>query len=439
MTGPAVLRVKKLSGLNVARVAAKHNLREIAAELDGAGAIQPDRIWQNTLLYGANNSAAVAAEARAIRVGAGVARRRSNCVDLVEVLVSIPRSATVDERAFFRDALDWVQRQMNCPVISAVVHRDEGGGPHMHVLLVPLLDGRMQGAKVAGGPSDLARLQIALHQKVAAGYGFPAPRTKAAQKLLAQRVIDRLLADRDPLTMSPQWHLVEGEIRKAPGRWASEIGLEDASSNPPGDSAFDHADSDVSHSTPVSNEIAGGQGESWIARLGMPPLKTWRASARNRSSVYTLPSPRHCQSVRCLGSSSGQVIDPETGEIIVWSKPQLAPGVQVAVDVVAQSASAQRTSGVPTAGREDATGQLNRLPPQWSAMAVERVGFAWLSSSTPMTQLEVRRRAEGVIRSLRKERAGPGWRPPNLAAVPNQHLDAKTANGSRPNLTMREL
>ena len=59
-----LVRMKKLKGTAVIEVAAKHNLREIAAEIGGYGHIDGRRTAQNYILHGADTAAGVASAAQ---------------------------------------------------------------------------------------------------------------------------------------------------------------------------------------------------------------------------------------------------------------------------------------------------------------------------------------------------------------------------------------
>ena len=56
-----------------------------------------------------------------------------------------PVNVAIDTNAFFEQTLEWLRDYWACPIISAFIHHDEAN-PHMHVLVLPLRDGRMIGA-----------------------------------------------------------------------------------------------------------------------------------------------------------------------------------------------------------------------------------------------------------------------------------------------------
>ena len=61
----------------------------------------------------------------------------------LEIIFSLRPHSPIDGRAFFTDALAWAEIYFqHAPIVSAVVHCDEVAN-HCHVLVVPIVDGRM--------------------------------------------------------------------------------------------------------------------------------------------------------------------------------------------------------------------------------------------------------------------------------------------------------
>ena len=122
--------------------AARHNLREIQAELGSVGRINPMRSASNSVLRGSASAAEVQALAVALLAAQGInpdKLRKDHC-QAIECVFSLPPDAIVTDRAaYFARCLKWVAGAMHLPVLSAVVHRDESA-QHLHVLLVPLKD-----------------------------------------------------------------------------------------------------------------------------------------------------------------------------------------------------------------------------------------------------------------------------------------------------------
>lgn len=196
MTHAHFLRVKGLKGKAIIVTAAKHNLREILAELDGnqAAAIDPSRTPLNYILRGPATAAGVTSEARKLMAQAGIAALRKDALRGIEIIFSLPAETTVDQRAFFDDALSWAEQWFSVPILSAIVHADEAA-PHCHVILLPLVDGRMRGSELMGNRMKIMAMQGDFQSKVGQRYGLArqaAPaRPSAAHR---QQAIDEALA-----------------------------------------------------------------------------------------------------------------------------------------------------------------------------------------------------------------------------------------------------
>ena len=196
MTHGHFLRMKGLKGKAIIVTAAKHNSREILAELDGSqgATIDPCRTPLNYILRGPATAAGVASEARALMATAGIATLRKDALRGLEIIFSLPAGTTVDQRAFFDDALSWAEQWFSVPILSAIVHNDEAA-PHCHVILLPLVDGRMRGSELMGNRMKIMAMQGDFQTKVGQRYGLArqaAPaRPSAAHR---QQAIDAALA-----------------------------------------------------------------------------------------------------------------------------------------------------------------------------------------------------------------------------------------------------
>lgn len=195
MSGYPVM-IKRLHGRAIVRVAARHNLREIAAEMGAGGHIDPARIHTNLVLRGAANADDVARHARALMADAGITRLRSDAVMALELVFTLAADTTTDARQYFDDATRWAEQFYQVPVLSSVVHLDEAA-PHCHVLLLPLSDGRMVGSNLHGGRSKLMAMQAAFQEEVRARYGMersvPQKRHTAAVRAEAMKRAQELL------------------------------------------------------------------------------------------------------------------------------------------------------------------------------------------------------------------------------------------------------
>lgn len=189
MTDALYLRIKSLntrtvrgvtSPKNIVRVAALHNLREIQAELGASASsgINPARMHLNYQLRGPTTADEVASLALALLDNAGVQSLRRDACMALELVVSVPADTTIDHRAYFSAAVAWADAHFNVPILSAAVHLDEAA-PHCHILLLPLVGGRMQGGALAGGPSKIRAMLADFQQQVAQRFGIThQPRAK---------------------------------------------------------------------------------------------------------------------------------------------------------------------------------------------------------------------------------------------------------------------
>lgn len=187
-----LLRVKKLTGGGIIAVAARHNLREIQAEMGADSHIDLRRTLQNVILRGAALAVEVAAEAAAQMEAAKVQqcrKLRKDAVRGLEIIFSLPPSSGIAERDFFTDAVAWAGGFYELPILSAVIHNDEAA-PHCHVIMLPLFNGRMVGSKMMGDRSRLLAMQADFFEK---RYGLarqtPAKHYSRAAKMKAAEVV----------------------------------------------------------------------------------------------------------------------------------------------------------------------------------------------------------------------------------------------------------
>ncbi|MHB1115239.1 plasmid recombination protein [Sideroxydans sp.] len=194
-----ILRAKKLSGGGIIAVAARHNLREIQAEMGADSHIDPSKTLQNVILRGAAQAGEVVRDAAAQMEAAKVEQRRKLRKDAVrglEIIFSLPPSSGIAERDFFADAVVWSESFFELPILSAVIHNDEAA-PHCHVILLPLFDGRMIGSRMMGNRSRLLEMQANFFEKVGGRYGLerqaPVKRySRAARTRAAEIVVNDL-------------------------------------------------------------------------------------------------------------------------------------------------------------------------------------------------------------------------------------------------------
>lgn len=327
----AIVNVQRISSMNHLHTAARHNLREIAAEISDHGPIDADRTCLNRILAGSNTAKEVmnqhrqlldAAQPTPLRKDGRRAKRRHDMVVAVELMISVPPSALADEAAFFDDVLGWIVERFGVPVLSAVWHRDQGC-EHVHCLLLPLKDGRMVGSALAG---RYDRMHDDFYRKVGQKHGLARKlhldaRSRKAGASMAMGALDANPALlQDPAVRAALLACIErdpGQLLEAVGliqerppekEWVKTMTRSVPSAKPigfagDGPAADPHADDRTlscvrfrSEPPPVADyasPAAAEQGDAAGVLAGevwMVPL-TWQLAATGHSSPSSQPIP----------------------------------------------------------------------------------------------------------------------------------------------------
>jgi Plasmid recombination enzyme len=208
--------------------AARHNLREIQAELGADGRMDAKRSQFNEIIFGESKAADVNAFAQKTLFAWRIQQRRKDYVQAIEMVFSLPANSSLDQLAYFQTCLDWVFHQMGREnVLSAVVHRDEAA-PHCHVLILPCKEKRYLGGQlIKRGP--LMSLRKSFEQDVAHKHGLRAGSKKNMSALerneQSQMVLDYLQRSHDPVVKSHIWAFVRQEIQLNPEGYLDSLGL----------------------------------------------------------------------------------------------------------------------------------------------------------------------------------------------------------------------
>lgn len=228
MSGAAFLRIKKLKGGGIITVAARHNRRVIQAEIGASGSIDPTRSRLNETLRGPSTAADVGQLAKDLMMGAGISKLRKDAVMALEIVYSLPPGHGLDDKAYFTDCVAWAEKYFNCPVLSADIHRDEAQH-HCHLLLLPLIDGRMDGSNMLGGKQKLMEMHKLFHLNVAGRYGLskaPARLMGAAKQAASMVVLQRLRETGDSALQSKLWAALRDKIEGDPAAFLMALGIE---------------------------------------------------------------------------------------------------------------------------------------------------------------------------------------------------------------------
>ena len=228
MSGAGVMRVKKLKGNGIITVAARHNKREIQAEMGAAGSIDPTRSHLNYDIAGPPAAADVGQLAKDLMTAAGVVKLKKGAVMALEVVFSLPPAAAIDDRAYFIACAEWAVGRIGGVLLSADVHRDEAA-PHCHVLLLPLVNGKMNGSEMMGFRQKLMALQKDFHAAVASNFGLskaPARLAGSAKQAGVKAVLQHLRDTADAVLRSPGWPAYRDAIEAAPESFLLAYGIE---------------------------------------------------------------------------------------------------------------------------------------------------------------------------------------------------------------------
>jgi len=230
MSGAAFLRIKKLKGVSIIKVAARHNRRAIQAEIGASGSIDPTRSHLNETLAGPSTADEVARLAKDLTAAADVTKPRKDAVMGIEIVFGLPPAHNIDDKAYFSDCTDWAGAYFGGVqnILSADIHRDEAA-PHCHILILPLIDGRMNGSDMIGGKQKLTAMQTKFHQDVASRYGLrkaPARLNSAAKLAASAAVIKELRKSGDKALQSAAWPNIRAGIENDPRPFLLSMGIE---------------------------------------------------------------------------------------------------------------------------------------------------------------------------------------------------------------------
>ena len=209
--------------------AARHNLREIQAELGAVSSIYPERIRDNVIMSGPKTAAEVQAKADALRAGAGIDKLRVDFCQAVEVVFSIPPDSSVDAVGYFEQSLRWLAVAMPYPLLSAVVHNDEST-KHLHALLLPLKGGVYVGAAMIDR-KNLPTLMESFFNKVAGPAGFRRDGAKLRGRV-KEMAVSAVLYECEcrglPELNGPLWEAFKASIERDPTHAMLVLGLSPA-------------------------------------------------------------------------------------------------------------------------------------------------------------------------------------------------------------------
>jgi hypothetical protein len=225
MASTYLFRLGSITGPNGILVALKHNKR--TPQTARGANIDANRTSLNYSLASGDTPEAIAIHAKVQMTKAGIEQPRKNGVMGVEIVFSLPIDRHLqDIKPYFKDCYEWVKQTFAGELLSFDVHLDEVA-PHAHAVILPLIDGKMQGDKLKGGRDNLQRLNNLFGDEVARHYGL----YNSAKKRLTQadvQALERLVLNRlksDPSMLSDVWPCIREAIHKDPMSFAETLGI----------------------------------------------------------------------------------------------------------------------------------------------------------------------------------------------------------------------
>ena len=180
-------------------LAEKHNCRLIASENGSYGKINGEKTHLNLELVKISGGSTEEVVLKILRdKGLDLdhySYKKKNRGFAVELLFTVTAGHECDFNAMYADCLEWLRNYYpECPIVHAVVHHDEGS-PHMHVILVPLVNGKLKADEVKGYKGISNKRNKSLFDYLDKKYGltFPVYLKGAEKKMGAEIAIGRYM------------------------------------------------------------------------------------------------------------------------------------------------------------------------------------------------------------------------------------------------------
>lgn len=228
MTNTHLFKMGSIHGKSGLLNALLHNKRQLQRERNSSSHIDFAKSTLNYTLVGDDAPKNIAHYARLQMFKAGIEKPRKNGVMAVEIIFSLPpRWHKKDSRPFFVDCYQWVIRNFGGELLSFDVHVDEAT-PHAHAIILPIIDGKMQGNKMKGNTGNLIRLNNLFHKEVAQYYGLSKSNIKRLSPLQKRRIEQSVLTrlKEDSVIESSIYSCVRDNIRNDPIPYAVALGID---------------------------------------------------------------------------------------------------------------------------------------------------------------------------------------------------------------------
>ena len=216
----------RVKSLNMTKGGLLPALRHNKRELPERGHIDPSRTHQNYSLTPKQTAQDIDKDMKKRLIDLEIEPRK-NAVIAIEAIFSLPASwHSRNNQAYFEACFDWINGALQGEMLSFDVHLDEAA-PHAHALILPLLDGKLQGRNIKGGKANMYKLQNAFMQEVGSKYGLKSNKrlTATTKAQLYSDITHALEQAREPIMQSILWDVVRDDIRRNPLPYAQLLGI----------------------------------------------------------------------------------------------------------------------------------------------------------------------------------------------------------------------
>jgi len=223
--------LKRFGAEKTLALAYAHNSRVMYPRNGLVNGIQLSKSWQNLELISlkSDNSEQAAAD---VMLSRGIdplsreiqARHRGWAIELV-ITVTSGHKCTYD--ALFAEAVEGlIKTHPESVVIHAIVHYDQGQ-PHCHLIMVPILDGRLQADKLRGYVNETARRNQVIFESLRGAYGLEPPSylCGALKEKAAKLAIEALHATRSESVVEVLGQQIEKAIAARPEPFLKPLGI----------------------------------------------------------------------------------------------------------------------------------------------------------------------------------------------------------------------
>ena len=213
------------------QLAEKHNTRTLYPHTGMVGDIDLSQTPQNLELIplgrrSLTDTVFAALRDRGIDPASPVLCRRGRGF-AIEFVFSCTSGHRTNFDALYAEALEWLIRSLpESPVVHAVIHFDQGS-PHMHAILVPIKDGRLQADVIRGYKQISKERNHSLYGFLKGNYGLHYPeRLRGVRKVIGADLAINKARQFSPEDLLNMIHLeLEAAIQARPEPFLSALGI----------------------------------------------------------------------------------------------------------------------------------------------------------------------------------------------------------------------